>query len=307
METLRQQLKSGRNPGVRGDFEGGWAFTLIELLVVIAVIAILAALLLAALNRARIAADNTTCRNNLRQYAIALQTYVDDFGYYPPWEFSETNSANSAPSFYWYMRLEPYTKTAWTAWLPIAPVGPRPRTIQDCPSFARLPGRLEPPFSAYAYNAGGFTPEVGPSMGLSGRRWWSSANSVGDAFLPGSDVLCPSDMVAVGDSPLVGDVGPPMPMGFYMLMPYKGTDYALGYTNETTDMVGGIASVSLYYLLQRHAGRWNFAFCDGHTENRRTQEMFDPKQGHEVKRWNKDDQPHPEMVSQQYPGVVQSP
>jgi prepilin-type N-terminal cleavage/methylation domain-containing protein/prepilin-type processing-associated H-X9-DG protein len=307
METLRQQLKSGRNPEVRGDFEGRSAFTLIELLVVIAVIAILAALLLPALNRPRIAADNTTCRNNLRQYAIALQTYVDDFGYYPPWQFNETNSADGAPKIFWYMRLEPYTKTAWTAWLPIAPVGPRPRTIQDCPSFARLPGRLEPPYSAYAYNAGGFTPDAA-SMGLSGRQSWSDAGSAGDAFLPGSDVLCPSDMVAVGDSPLVGDVlDLRMAMGFYMLMPYNATDYALGYTNESWDIVAGTVSVSLHYLQQRHAGRWNFVFCDGHTENRRIQEMFDPKQGSQVKRWNRDHQPHPELVSRQYPGLVQHP
>ncbi len=301
METLRQQLKSGRSPEVRGDFEGGSAFTLIELLVVIAVIAILAALLLPALNRPRIAADNATCRSNLHQYAIALQAYVDDFGHYPPWQLNETNSTDNGPFLFWYVRLEPYTKTAWTTWYPQGSVGPRPHTIQDCPSFARLPGFLEPPYGAYAYNVGGFTPEVVPSMGLSGRDYWTGG------LLPGSDVLCPSDMVAVGDSPLVGDIGGPPIMGFSMLMPYKGTDYALGYTNETTDMVGGIASVSFYYLSQRHAGRWNFAFCDGHTENRRIQEMFDPKQGHEVKRWNHDHQPHPELVSQQYPGLVQHP
>lgn len=67
----------------RFEIRNGSAFTLIELLVVIATIAVLLAILMPALRRAKMLAQGVACRANLRQIATAWNLYLDDYdGYF---------------------------------------------------------------------------------------------------------------------------------------------------------------------------------------------------------------------------------
>jgi prepilin-type N-terminal cleavage/methylation domain-containing protein/prepilin-type processing-associated H-X9-DG protein len=265
------------------------AFTLVELLVVIAVIAILAALLLPGFNRARSAADSTACRSNLRQLMLGLSMYVQQTGAYP---------LTPAPSF--VGSLKPFVASSWPKdnytnnsgrWLYL---GPR-RSVWACPGYNRARGAFisevglgEAYITSYGYNFRGCT----AGRGLIG--WLQvGTNSVEESARENS-VVSPCDMFALGDATLWPDSSNP-PSYVYGLFPLNAAVTSRYAWNVN---VRGLPSgdPAAQACRQRHNGRWNVAFCDGHLENLRPSDFFDASNPRVAQRWNIDHQPHSEEV-----------
>jgi prepilin-type N-terminal cleavage/methylation domain-containing protein len=84
------------------------AFTLVELLVVIAIIGILIALLLPALQIAREAARNAQCVNNMKQIALAIHSYAEANGSFPPGGITEGECCGTPSGTTWTVSILPY-------------------------------------------------------------------------------------------------------------------------------------------------------------------------------------------------------
>ncbi|HOK80221.1 MAG TPA: DUF1559 domain-containing protein [bacterium] len=130
-------------------------FTLIELLVVIAIIAIIAAMLLPVLSRAREKARTQVCASNLKQIGIAMYMYAQDYddwfpsAHYGWWDDPNDNAMEGTWSKYWWKaiwmkQLAPYLSNVNPSTLSLYATDPnavdRVIKVFQCPTTWNWPG-----------------------------------------------------------------------------------------------------------------------------------------------------------------------
>ncbi len=283
MSTIWREPRSGPNRVARGGF------TLTELLVVMAIIAILAAVLLPALSRSKGTARKVSCEGNLRQIGLGMAEFVGDFHVYP----LGANLRGFSQGLYqehgrvWCdalnlncFHLPPLQLR--TDGILMAPTN----GVWHCPSAQRPPEwdrdfyRKGWIWLEYGYNQHGVGMHDNANLGL-GRVNAIPRRRLDYRPTPENDVVSPGDMIEAGD----GVIG-------------WGSNYSDG-----SDDIGLAAragsptrSNDSQRVMARHNGCVNVVFCDGHIDSPRAGSLFSLMASAALARWNKDHQPHPELL-----------
>jgi prepilin-type N-terminal cleavage/methylation domain-containing protein/prepilin-type processing-associated H-X9-DG protein len=258
-----------------GDVSG---FTLTELVTVIAIIGVIAALLLAATSRGIIIAKRIRCASNVRQIGLALQMFVADKHAYPLIAIDYPDHYTGWENILSRTELDDLPTHA-SAHYP-------PPGIWHCPA-ASMP-EIFPWYADYGYNAYGMSPRMSPqiggvnSLGLGGHHIWLNYENQPGPQVNDSEVAVPSEMIAIGDG-FQGSQG--VIQDGWPILWRSHSEYA-----------GPQSIGSTKRAYSRHQAQANVMYCDGHIDAPKLKFLFDDATDKALVRWNRDHQPHRELL-----------